>query len=255
DDEADPLPLARAARGQPLHQDQAPDRRRAAAGDLPLHLRLRRRARVAHRQAQRDRLRRVRDPGADHDGLGDERVRQQLVVDPPAEVPALDRRPALVAGLAGRAAARVLLRRLPARGARRAAHLRRVLGARGRPGRARARAAAGAVPRRLLLRAARRARRGAGGAVRRRLVRPDLRPAAADLPRRRLLLGVAAPRAVPDAHPVQPRLLHDRARPLRVPGLRGDRRRPLAPLPGRRDLRAVRPQLAALQPGLQAAGV
>jgi hypothetical protein len=36
-------------------------------------------------------------PGSDHDGLGDERVLQQLVLDPPAEVPARDRRPALLA--------------------------------------------------------------------------------------------------------------------------------------------------------------
>ena len=42
------------------------------------------------------RLRRLRDPGADHDGLGDERVLQQLVLDPAAEVPARDRRPALL---------------------------------------------------------------------------------------------------------------------------------------------------------------
>ena len=40
---------------------------------------------------------------------------QQLVVDPAAEVPARDRRPALLAGLAAGAAARVLARRLPAR--------------------------------------------------------------------------------------------------------------------------------------------
>ncbi len=39
-------------------------------------------------------------PGPDHDGLGDERVLQQLVVDPAAEVPALDRRPAVLAGVA-----------------------------------------------------------------------------------------------------------------------------------------------------------
>ena len=45
---------------------------------------------------------------------------QQLVVDPPAEVPARDRRPAVVARLAARAAARVLARRLPARDDRRA---------------------------------------------------------------------------------------------------------------------------------------
>ena len=45
------------------------------------------------------------------------------------------------------------------------------------------------VPRRLLLRPARRADRGPRRAVRRRRDRPDLRPAAADLPRRRLLLG------------------------------------------------------------------
>ena len=50
--------------------------------------RLRRRARLAHRHAARLRLRRLRHPRADHDGLGDERVLQQRVVDPAAEVPA-----------------------------------------------------------------------------------------------------------------------------------------------------------------------
>ena len=97
---ADPLLLAPAARGQPLPEDQAPDGRRAAAGDLPLHLRLRRRARLAHRQAARVRLRRLHRPRADHDGLGDQRVLEQLVLDPAAEVPARDRRPALLARLA-----------------------------------------------------------------------------------------------------------------------------------------------------------
>jgi ABC-2 type transport system permease protein len=33
----------------------------------------------------------------DHDGLGDQRLLEQLVVDPAAEVPALDRRPAVLA--------------------------------------------------------------------------------------------------------------------------------------------------------------
>ena len=45
------------------------------------------------------------------------------------------------------------------------------------------------VPGRLLLLPARRADRRSRRAVRRRRLRPDLRPAAADLPRRRLLLG------------------------------------------------------------------
>ena len=107
--------VAAAARGQPLHEDQAPDARRAAARDVPLHLGLRRRARLADRQAARRRLRRLHRPRPDHDGLGDERVLQQLVVDPPAEVPARDRRPALLARLAAGAAARLLARRLPAR--------------------------------------------------------------------------------------------------------------------------------------------
>ena len=36
------------------------------------------------------------DPRADHDGVGDQRLLEQRVVDPAAEVPALDRRPALL---------------------------------------------------------------------------------------------------------------------------------------------------------------
>ena len=43
----DPLRDALAPRGQPLHEDQEADARRAAAGNLPLHLGLRRRARLA----------------------------------------------------------------------------------------------------------------------------------------------------------------------------------------------------------------
>ena len=100
-------------------------RRRAAARDVPLHLGVRRRARLADRRAARLRLRRLRHPRPDHDGLGDQRVLEQLVVDPPAEVPARDRRPALLAGLAARAAAGVLARRLPARHDRGAADLQR----------------------------------------------------------------------------------------------------------------------------------
>ena len=126
---ADPLLQPRSARGQPLPQDQAPDGRRAAARDVPLHLGVRRRAGLADQQAPRDRLRRVRDPRPDHDGLGDQRVLEQLVVDPPAEVPARDRRPALLARLAARAAARVLARRLPARDAGGGADVRGGLGA------------------------------------------------------------------------------------------------------------------------------
>ena len=57
-------------------------------------------------------------PGPDHDGLGDERVLQQRVLDPPAEVPGRDPGPALLAGLAARAADRVLARRLHPRARR-----------------------------------------------------------------------------------------------------------------------------------------
>ena len=94
-----------AARGQPLHEDQEADDRRAAAGDLPLHLRLRRRARLADRRAARDRLRRLRHPRPDHDGLVDQRLREQLLLDPAAEVPGRDPGPALLARLAAGAAA------------------------------------------------------------------------------------------------------------------------------------------------------
>src|SRR6185436_8146314 len=192
---ADQVLLAPAAGAEPLPEDQAPDRRRAAAGDVPLHLRVRRRARLADRHAARVRLRRVHRPGADHDGLGDQRVLEQLVLDPAAEVPARDRRPAVLARLTAAAAAGVLARRLRARDDGRDAHLHRVLDPDRRAPGERARAAPGAVPRRLLLRPDGRADRGARGAVRRRLVRADVRAAAADLPRGRLLLGVAAARA------------------------------------------------------------
>ena len=83
----------------------------------------------------------------------------------------------------------------------------------------------------LLLRPAGRAGGRAGRAVRRRELRPDLHPRAADLPRRGLLLGVAAGGAVRDPHPVQPDLLHDQPRPLRVPGLHGGERGALARRP------------------------
>ena len=103
----DPLRHALAARGQPLHEDQEADARRAAARDLPLHLGLRRRARLADQQAARDRIRRLRHPRPDHDGLGDQLLRQQLLLDPAAEVPGGDPGPALLAGLAAGAAARL----------------------------------------------------------------------------------------------------------------------------------------------------
>ena len=76
---ADPLRVAAAARGRAVHEDQAPDRRRAAARDVPVHLGLRRGAGLARGQAARLRLRGLRRARPDHDGLGDERVQQQLV--------------------------------------------------------------------------------------------------------------------------------------------------------------------------------
>ena len=104
-----------AARGQPLHEDQAPDasarrcwrRSSTSPSSAPRSARASTAARV--------RLRRLRHPRADHDGLGDQRLLEQLLVDPAAEVPALDRRPALLARLAAGAAAGVLARRVPAR--------------------------------------------------------------------------------------------------------------------------------------------
>ena len=92
----DPLRRARAPRGQPLHEDQAPDGGRAPARDLPLHLGVRRRAGLAHRHPRRGRLRGLHHPRPRDDGLGDQRLLQQLVLDPAAEVPARDRRPALL---------------------------------------------------------------------------------------------------------------------------------------------------------------
>ena len=97
-----------AARGQPLHEDQETDPRRAAAGNLPLHLGLRRGARLADQGAARDRIHRLRDPRPDHDGLRDQRLHQQLLLDPAAEVPGRDPGPALLARLAAGAAARLL---------------------------------------------------------------------------------------------------------------------------------------------------
>ena len=57
---------------------------------------------------------------------------------------------------------------------------------------------------------------------------------AADLPRRGLLLGVAAARAVPDPDPLQPGLLHDQPGPLRLPRLHRGEHRALAAGAGRR---------------------
>src|SRR5439155_10861997 len=97
-------------------------------------------------------------------------------------------------------------------------------------------------PRRVLLRPARSARRGARRAVRRRVLLPDVHPAAADLPGRRLLLGHAAGRALPDADALQPRLLHDRPGALRLPRLLGSQRRAVAGPAVAGDRRPVRDQ-------------
>ncbi|CAA9488325.1 MAG: ABC-2 type transporter, partial [uncultured Solirubrobacteraceae bacterium] len=252
---ADPLRRAAAPRGQPLHEDQAPDRRRAAAGDLPLHLGVRRRARLAHRRARGHRLRRVHRARPHHDGLGDQRVLEQLLLDPPAEDATRDRRPALLSGVATGAAARVLLRRLRARDARRHADVQRRVGPRRHPDRAPARAPARAVPRRILLLPARGARRHPRRAVRRPLLRTAVRPAAAHLPRRRLLLRVAAATAVRDDHPAQPRLLHDRAGALRLPGLHRRERGAVVAVPRRGHRRAVRREPAAVPDGASPAGL
>ena len=144
------------------------------------------------------------------------------------------------------AAARVLARRLPARRARRAAHLHR----RDDPHRRRRSSTSSSLIPALFLVGFffaqlgvldRRPRR----AVRRRLLRADLRPAAADLPRRRLLLGLAAARAVRDAHPLQPALLHDQPGPLRVPGLHGGEHRAVADLPHARRRPRCSPSTSA----------
>src|SRR6185312_5449816 len=112
-----------------------------------------------------------------------------------------------------------------------------------------------ALPRRLLLLAAGRADRRAGGTVRRRRLRSDLRPAAADLPRRRLLLGNAAARAVSDPDPLQPDLLHDQLGPLRLRRLHRSQHRPLVAGLDRSDRCAFRHQSATLLEGLPPTGV
>ena len=232
----DPLPRARAPRGQPLLEDQAPDARRAAARDVPLHLRVRRRARLAHRQAARRRLRRLHRPRPDHDGLGDERVLQQLVVDPPAEVPARDRRPALVAGVAGRAAARLLARRLPARHGRRDR-------SRSSPRRSSSTSRSSTplvlLPA-LLLVGFFFAQLGVLVGVRAEQF-DDVSFYQTFVLQPLIFLGgvfysaTLLPAAVRDADAVRPRLLHDRARPLRVPRLLARRTSPLlAAAPDRR---------------------
>ncbi|CAA9489212.1 MAG: ABC-2 type transporter, partial [uncultured Solirubrobacteraceae bacterium] len=160
--------------------------------------------------------------------------------------------PAVVSGVAARPAAGVLARWLPARGDRCAAHVHGRLDPRRRAGRAAARADPVAVPRRVLLLAARRARRRAGRAVRRRVVRSDVRAAAAHLPRRRLLLGVALARAVPDAHALQPDLLHDQPRAVRVPGDQRGEHRALAHPARARHGGALRGEPAAVRPRVQA---
>ena len=82
-------------------------------------IRLRRRARLADQGAARDRIHRLRHPRPDHDGLRDQLLLQQLLLDPAAEVPGGDPGPALLARLAAGAAARLLARRLHARPDRR----------------------------------------------------------------------------------------------------------------------------------------
>ena len=70
---------------------------------------------------------------------------------------------------------------------------------------------------------------------------------------RRLLLRLAAAGAVRDAHALQPDLLHDQPRPLRLPRLHGDQHRAVAAVPDGRDRRAVRAQPPAVHARLQAA--
>src|SRR6187200_2336182 len=123
DRSADSLPNAFATRGQPFHEDQEADDRRAAARDVSLHIRLRSGTGITYRQASRDRLRRVRDSRPDHDGLGHQRLLEQLLLDPPAEVPGCDPGPALVTGLTARAVACLFARWLHAGPAGLGAHV------------------------------------------------------------------------------------------------------------------------------------
>ena len=78
------------------------------------------------KQSARDRLRPLRDPRPDHDGLLDQLLLQQLLLDPPAEIPGGDPGPALLARLADGAAARLQPRRLRARPDGLAARLHRL---------------------------------------------------------------------------------------------------------------------------------
>ena len=67
--------------------------------------------------------------------------------------------------------------------------------------------------------------------------------------------GLAARRAVPDAHPLRPGLLHDRPRALRVPGLLGGQHPAVAQPPLGGGGRPLRPQLPPVPEGLPAARV
>ncbi len=78
---------------------------------------------------------------------------------------------------------------------------------------------------------------------------------AADLPRRRLLLGGAAAPALRDADPLQPDLLHDQPGPLRLRRLHRSQHRPLAARPDRGNRCALLRQPAPLQPRLPPACV
>ena len=67
--------------------------------------------------------------------------------------------------------------------------------------------------------------------------------------------AVAAARAVRDPDPLQPGLLHDRPRPLRLPRLRRGQRGAVAALPHDCDGRPVRGESAVVLEGVQAAGL
>ena len=230
---ADPLLLAAAARGQPLHEDQAPDGRRAAAGDVPLHLRLRRGARLA-RSTSCTAIDYVVFvvPGLimmawamnafSNNSSSILQQKFQRAIDDQLSSPASPLELLLAFTLGG------FLRGMTGRDA----HLRRRVAADRPAGRARARADA----RRCSWSASSSSQLGVLVGVRAEQF-DDVSFAQTFVLQPLIFLGgvfysrVAAARALRDAHPLQPGLLHDRPRPLRLPRLLGDEHRAVARVP------------------------
>ena len=211
---------------------------------------------LADPQAPRLRLRRLRDPRPDHDGLGDERVLQQLVLDPPAEVPARDRRPALLARLADSSCCSASRSAGSCAGARRDADVL----ARRRSSSTSRSSTARPHPRRCCSSASSSPSSASSSAC-----APSSSTTCPSTRRSSctplIFLGgvfysaTLLPAAVRDADAVQPALLHDRPGPLRLPRLPRHEHRAVARVPPARLRGAVRGELPHVHEGLAAAGV